>query len=78
MADHVRLFIEAELRHTGNRADLVNINDLWCRYCKRAGQNLPGEAAFVDHLAQSLRYDVYEDATRPNEAFLVGWVAANV
>lgn len=75
-ADRVKVFVETELRCTGEPTDLVNINDLWCLYRRWNNRNPMSEARFVTHLAEVLRYDVYEDPTRPDEAFLVGWAAS--
>lgn len=75
-ADRVKVFVETELRRTGEPTDLVNINDLWCFYRRWNNRHPMSEARFVTHLAEVLRYDVYEDPTRPDEAFLVGWAAS--
>lgn len=75
-ADRVKVFVETELRRTGEPTDLVNINDLWCLYRRWDNRSPMSEARFVTHLAEVLRYDVYEDPTRPYEAFLVGWAAS--
>lgn len=75
-ADRVKVFVETELRRTGQPTDLVNINDLWCLYRRWDNRSPTSEARFVAHLAEVLRYDVYEDPTRPDEAFLVGWAAS--
>lgn len=75
-ADRVKVFVETELRRTRHPADLVNINDLWCLYRRWNNRNPMSEARFIAHLAEVLRYDVYEDPTRPDEAFLVGWAAS--
>ncbi len=75
-ADRVKVFVETELLHTGDPTDLVNINDLWCLYRRWNSRSPMSEARFVAHLAQVLRYDVYEDPTRPDEALLVGWAAS--
>lgn len=75
-SDRVKVFVETELRRTGEPTDLVNINDLWCLYRRWNNRHPMLEARFVAHLAEVLRYDVYDDPTRPYEAFLVGWVAS--